>query len=297
MNLKIENRKSKIENRLGQALIEVFFIVVLFIFVGIMGYETGLLYYNVNTISSTLKQAAWAAAAGATDDEIFDLIEEADEILLKSALFEHHIENFAIEVWFQPVTLNTSRTAAAAVAAYSIAPTPCDTQLSPGSANRAAYVWRAQGYNIRVGLTYRAGYAAPYFDASPTFLINLPLSASEVINARNDQDRDGLADIYEPELFELMRFNDPAGYAAWLQVPVGTNGWRPFVHTDSPSHQTDDSDTNLDGDGVLDAVASEAGIGLFDFNNDGVEDKFDRGNNLLVHPRIGRNDYSLPICR
>jgi len=280
-------------SRSGQALIEVFFIVILFIFVGVMAYETGVLYYNVNTVSNSLKQAIWRAAVGAPDEEIMAAISDADAFLMKSALFEHRVEDFGIEVWIKPQNSAIEQ---------NIAPTPCDNLLSPAAAikagdpwpRRAAYVWRAHNLNIRVGLTYRAGYVAPYFQAAPTFLINLPLTASEPITARNDEDRDGLVDLYEQELFERWRQLSPATYAAPTAFTTSaSNQWRAYVHTDSRAHFTDDMDTNIDADSILDA-AEGPGIRPYDFDNDDITDMLDPKQNFLRHPRLGGNP--MPIC-
>lgn len=284
--------KPSTRSRSGQALIEVFFIVILFIFVGIMAYETGVMYYNVNAVSNSLKQAVWLASGGATDEKIMAAVADVDTYLMKSALFEHRIENFGIEVWIQSPGSNTE---------YNIAPTSCDNQLSPAPfpvvaaiPTRAAYVWRAHNLNIRVGLTYRAGYVAPYFGAAPTFLINLPLTASEPITARNDEDRDGLVDLYEQEFFSLA-------YTTWPPLALAAAGpWpgRPFHHTDSVAKNTDDLDSDIDGDGLANYVAAESGVFMFDRDNDGISDVLDPKSGHLRHPRLGmpNGGGAIPLC-
>jgi hypothetical protein len=264
----IRNRRSR-----GQALVELFFVILLFIFVGMMSYETGVMYYNVNQINNALKQAVWAASLGASDEEIIDIITNSDTSLLQSVFFDHYISNFAIEVWVQNPA-----------GEFDIAPTPNDHLLSPGTFNastrrRAAYIWRAQGLNIRLGLNYVAGYVSPYFGAAPVFKIDLPLSASQPIIDRNDEDHDGLVDLYEPEMF------------------VGVLGlpWIPFCHTDSGIGAVSDLYAyDRDQDDIPDTV--EEGYAMYDFDNDGLLDVYDPGstNNRLRHPRLGGNPVVWP---
>jgi Flp pilus assembly protein TadG len=257
----------------GQALVEIFFVILVFMFVGMMAYETGVMYYNVNQINNALKQAVWAASLGATDEEIIDTITNTDTSLLQSVFFDHYITNFAIEVWVQNQA-----------GEFDIAPTAGDALLSPGTFNaatarRAAYLWRAQGLNIRLGLNYVAGYVSPYFGATPVFKIDLPLSASQPIIDRNDEDHDGLVDLYEPEMF-----------ASVLNLP-----WIPFCHADSGANAVSDPYAyDRDQDNIPDTV--EAGYGMYDFDNDGILDVYDpgAGQNRLRHPRLGGNPVAWP---
>jgi len=246
----------------GQALIEVFFVILFFFFFGVMAYETGIMYYNVNQVSNSLKQAVWLASIGATDDEIMETIAEMDDALFRSAFFDHTIDNFAIEVWVPAQSGD-----------YHIAPTANDWRLTPGSSTRAAYLWRAHGMNVRIGLRYRAGYVAPYFGTHVLNLITINLVQSQPVLVRNDEDFDGLVDLYEPELFRHALVGDATHIA--------------LSHTDSFVRGSDFVGYDLDGDNTPDTA--EAGLSMFDFNNDGILDPFDPGpgRNLLRHPRLG----------
>ncbi len=277
----IENRKSQIRSRKssrGQALIEIFFVVLLFFFVGLMGYETAVLYYNVNQVNNALKQAVWVASMGATDEEIITFVTDVDSWLLKSAFMEHIVDDFAIEMWVQTPTGEVN-----------IAPTALDANFTPGTFNpatarRAAYIWRAQGLNIRLGLNYKIGYVSPYFGATPVFMVNIPLAASQPVIARNDEDHDGLVDIYEREL--------------WVQYS-GTIGYIPLSHTDTWVNSATDTTSDkfrydVDRDGRADTSTEEMGFGMYDYDNDGILDPFDPGtnHNWMRHPKLGGRPLS-----
>jgi hypothetical protein len=260
--------------RKGQALIEIFFVILFFFFFGVMAYEAGIMYYNVNQVSNALKQGVWLASIGATDDEIMDVISNVDRSLFRTVFFDHKIENFAIEVW-----VPTSG------GEHNIAPTANDWRLTPGSSRRAAYLWRAHGMNVRMGLTYKAGYVSPYFGTNALTLIEIALVQSQPVLVRNDEDIDGMVDLYEPEL----HLN---------QTVVGqTTGYDTYValsHTDSKARGSDFTGTDIDGDGIADM--NEAGLMMYDFNDNGILDPFDpgAGNNLLRHPRIGGRPANWP---
>jgi hypothetical protein len=102
---------------------------------------------------------------------------------------------------------------------------------------------------------------------------------------RNDEDIDGMVDLYEPEL----HLN---------QTVVGqTTGYDTYValsHTDSKARGSDFTGTDIDGDGIADM--NEAGLMMYDFNDNGILDPFDpgAGNNLLRHPRIGGRPANWP---
>jgi len=261
-------RKGK-RTKFGQALIEIIFVVLLFMFIGMMVYETGILYYNVNMVSNSLKQAVWLASLGATDEEIINVITAVDEHLLKSVFMEHQVSDFALEVW-----------AKTPGGEYDIAPLVSDDQFSPGTYNastrrRAAYIWRAQGLNVRLSLNYKIGYVSPYFGATPVILVTMPLSASQAVMVRNDEDHDGLVDLYEPELF-LPR--------------EGT--YTALCHTDSGG-VSDKLAYDIDNDAVPDT--DESGFSMYDYDNDYTLDIYDAGSgqNMIRHPNLGGNPISL----
>lgn len=257
-------------SRRGQALVELSFVVVIFMFVGMMGYETGVMYHNVNAVENGLKQAAWMASMGAQDEAIMATIANVDTYMMKSAWFDHRTEKFSIEVYIHDTN----------GAEFQIAPTQWDLYLTPAAANRAAYIWRANGMNIRMGLTYVAGYVAPYMGAEPLFRISLPLVASMPIAARNDEDMDGMVDLYEQELFVGVRTGVGVD-SGWIAQCHRDTGWY------SSSTASDRLNADIDGDSVSDM--SEAGYSRYDYNNDGLIDPWNRGpsNNLSRHPIIG----------
>jgi hypothetical protein len=234
------------------------------------------MYYNVNQVSNALKQGVWLASIGAPDDEIMEAISNVDQALFRTVFFDHKIEDFAIEVWASTPTGEVN-----------IAPTANDWRLTPGSRTRAAYLWRAHGMNIRMGLTYKAGYVSPYFGTNALTIIEIPLVQSQPVLIRNDEDRDGLVDLYEPE-FHLNQtvIGQQAGYDTFVAL----------CHTDSKARGSDFIGTDIDGDGRLDSSDSEAGLMMYDFNNDGVLDYRDPGvgRNLLRHPRIGGRPVNWP---
>lgn len=246
----------------GQALIEIFFVILFFFFFGVMAYESGIMYYNVNQVSNSLKQAVWLASIGATDDEILETVAAMDRALFRSVFFDHTIDNFAIEVWVPTAGGDVH-----------IAPTANDRRLTPGSARRAAYLWRAHGMNVRLGLRYRAGYVSPYFGAQALNIITINLSQSQPMLMRNDEDHDGLKDLYEPELFRNPLVGDATHIA--------------LSHTDSAARGSDFISPDLDGDNRPDTA--EVGLAMYDFNDNGFLDPFDpgRGRNWLRHPRLG----------
>ncbi|RMH58501.1 MAG: pilus assembly protein [Candidatus Hydrogenedentota bacterium] len=251
----------------GQALIELYFAIILFFFVSIALFEIAVVYHNVNTVNNALKQGAWVASMGGTDEDIAAAISDADTQVIHSSFFDHYVTNFAITVWTMTPTGEVQ-----------IAPQAIthDGGLSPGRPDRAAYVYRAQGNNIRLGVDYTAGFVSPFFGAEPVFKIDVPLVASQAIIAENDDDRDGLVDLYEPELF--------IGMADWPDTQ-----WMPIDHMDSGV--SDKASANIDGDTYADAV--EQGFALYDYDNDGWIDRNDPNDNLLKHPVIGGQKITL----
>lgn len=257
------------EGRRAQALIEIFFVTVLFMFVGMMGYEGGVMYHNVDVVHNALKQAAWVASMGAQDPDIEPIIADCDTQLLSSVFFDHLVSDFKIEV-FVPTPDGLQLYAPTSSDKFL---TGGETDPATGQYTRAAYVWRAFNMNIRLGLTYKFGYVSPYFGATPVSILSIPLSASQPITARNDEDRDGMVDIYEPEIFNGMFMMS----------------WAAENHTDSTLYgaalKSDKVNLDIDGDQLLDT--SEVGFGMYDYDNDGHLDNIDIGQNLMRNPILG----------
>lgn len=252
----------------GQAMIELYFIILLFFFIAIMVYEIAITYHNFNVVNNALKQGAWLAGMGAPDEDVLQVIANADTQIAKSLFFKHQVSNLAIEV----CVLTPS-------GEIQIAPTSKDIYLSPGSATRAAYIWRACGNNIRIGCQYKVAFSSLFFGADPVFSISVYLGTSQVIAARNDEDQDGLVDLYEPELFTGML----------------KETWVPFSHRDNGRSDLQiDSAANVDGDQFSDL--NETGLMVYDYDNDGWADNQDpdTGHNAMRHPILGGNKAVMP---
>lgn len=252
----------------GQALIELYFIILFMFFLAIGAYEVTILYHNFNVVENALKQAVWKGALGADDITIAQTIANADEAMGHSAYFWHRVSNFGVSVW---VPTPDGRE-------IFIAPQEAsrDGAFTGGTGSRAAYIYRAFNMNLRVGVTYHVAFSTLWFGTANVFAFSVPLTKSQPILARNDEDRDGLVDIYEPELFTQL---------------LGEDTWVPYDHLDNGV--SDALSTDDDGDGISDYL--EEGNANYDFNNNGILDPEDPGvgNNMLRHPIIGGNAASI----
>lgn len=281
----------------GQALIELLAVVVIFSFLGIATLEAAVLYRNLNVVSNGLKEATWAAAYGAHDREINRILDDMALNLLGGAFLAYTAESFVIEV-HQPAG-DTVRSE------NYIAPfddLTRDEVFSGGKRNqRAAYLYRAEGMSVRLGLLFEIGYFVPFFGTNQMISVRLPLAVAQPVAVRNDEDRDGLVDLYEPELF-----------VAALGLP-----WSPLSHIDfNDSEAADPQDTagenpvsdtparvwsNIDGDtlyDINDPPGAQGALVIFafnyDWNNDGIEDRYEAPaanaadtRTMINHPVIG----------
>lgn len=262
----LRRRRDASRGRKGQALIEIYFVVVLMLFIAVTLYEISIMYHNFNVVNNALKQAAWLASLGAPNEDIFAAVANADDQMGGSAFLGHYTKNFGLSVW---VPMNGKE--------VEIAPNSSskDVYFSGGQPNVAAYLYRAADNNVRVGFTYVVGISMMFFGTDPVFKVELPLTESMSIMAQNDEDWDGLVDLYEPELFRCIRNED-----TWVAVS----------HRDNAI--SDKASTNIDGDTNTDDV--EASFSIYDYDNDQWMDRNDNDTNLMRHPIIGGRKVVLP---
>lgn len=246
----------------GQAIVEMVVIVIFTLMIGIGIYETGVFLHNVSVLNAAVDHAATYASRGAPVQKIeAALIREAENLLIGAfSAQKFDTGGIIIEVW-NPRTGNK------------IAPTKHSEKFIPGRSRVAEYMFWAEGYEIRVGLNYRAGIYIPF--AGPVTTPFTVITSARVIQAVNDIDRDGMADQYEPE------------YVAHALTLAGDTDWQNPVHRDGIG-KLDGSDVDIDGDGT---IASTDGL-PYNFTNGGFEDKFSPGNNKLnYNPVIGPSGW------
>lgn len=264
----------------GQAIIEVAFSMILFLFIALLVYEGSIVIHNLNVINNCLKQAAWIGAMGAPDDDIMSAIASSETQLAKSGFFACRASDFGITVWTQTPT-----------GEIQLAPGNAsnDWNFSPGAPNRAAYIWRANNYNLRVGLKYYIAYSSTLYGVNPIFSFHVDLVSSQTIMGRNDEDRDGMVDLYEPELW----CGNLGGGNFYLWGYTDT----PLSHRDRGTSDTHGFGLDIDGDGLQDLFESnEAHYDFSIASGVGWMDKFDPDtpNNRLRNPLIGGEAVVLP---
>lgn len=312
-----DTRRLRARFRRGQALIEATVAIVLFIFIGIMGYEAAVLQHNLTLIQEAVRESAWVAARGGNDAVVMEMVSDAGTRLITGAFMSHAAFSFAMEVWTDTYGAYSLPWSAMIAPTYDVT---VDSTLSPGSRDRAAYLYRTQGMTIRIGVAYTMVVGAPFFGTFEPFKVRIPITASEPIVVRNDEDRDGMVDLYEQEPFarrgmlpqtpwgDYMNFGIPTANS-WGCWPIADNSspgdaftYFPYSHTDSGSFNggiltavSDEDISNIDGD----TLTNEGMIGNFeqydyDYDNDGTQDKFDyQASNgqdspqMLRHPRFG----------
>lgn len=244
----------------GQAQVEMLF-MILFLFAFMIGaYETSILFHNVIVLQSAVRSATWAASLGAPDKEIENIIYTRSANLIPSIFMKTYPEFLAIEIWsdVDNTTIN-------------IAPTAYYSSFTPKAKYRAEYIFRATNYNIRVGIPYTIGIHIPIIQQNLT--VKLTVLESFRIQVQNDEDHDGMVDLYEVEYFQGRRgegvnpYGDPLPSAAL---------WSPRSHNDS-SVLVGSATVDSDQDGKTD-YKEELGTfqnAHFDYDNDDVEDKLD----------------------
>jgi len=248
----------KSNNQGGQAMVEMILVVIISLMIGIGIYEAGAFLHNVSVLSAAVEHAATYASYGAPVEKVEEALIREGRNLLAGA-FSHQKfdpQGIIIEVW-NPVTREK------------IAPTEYSEEFRPYRSRIAEYMFWAAGYEIRVGLNYRAGVYIPF--AGPLTIPFTTIVSARTIQAANDIDRDGMVDHYEVE------------YIAQALAIEGDTTWKHPVHRDKTG-KIDGPDVDIDGDGMIAAEDEYP----YDFKNDGIEDKFAPGENRLdYNPVIG----------
>lgn len=284
--------------------------IVLFLFIGIMGYEAAILQHNLTLIQEAVRESAWVAARGGNDAVVQEMISDAGTRLVTGALMSHAAFEFGVEVWTDTYGAASLPWSSAIAPNYNAVGS--DSTFSPGARDRAAYLYRTQGMTIRIGVVYSMAIGAPLFGTFQTFKVRIPMTASEPIVVRNDEDRDGMVDLYEQEVFarrgrmpDVWNYALPSAssYGGWPQPDAGdVYAYFPYSHTDSGAYLggvlvavSDAAANDIDGDGT----SGETLIGNFeqydyDYDNDGISDKFDYtasngadSPQKLMHPVFG----------
>lgn len=273
-------RRAKARRRLrrGQALVEAMVGVVLFIYLGLMGYDIAILQHNLTLIQETTREAAWVGARQGSDERVLEMLEEAGRRLITGAFLTHDARDFGLEVWRSDTWAVTSE-------AWIMTGFGADTTFAPGARRHAPHVYRAQGYVLRLGLRYVISLGAPMFGVFRPFTVSIPIVANEPFTVRNDEDRDGLADLYEQEVFARAGLIQSSWrYCSWPTTAAGdTMAYFPFSHTDSGGYVggyiiavSDAASDNIDGDTLSnDLEANLWKHAMYDHDNDGVEDRHD----------------------
>jgi hypothetical protein len=256
----------------GQAMVELAFMIIILVALVLAIFELTVMYYNNSVLTNAVHQATWAAANGAQDDIIREVLVGKMQELLITGYVQHGIRINGIEVHNRECV------------DYSIvAPYPRDYEyFTPRATEDAAYMYRAEGYHIRLSLDYTIGFSIPFIGHAQT--LSVPIVQEARITTRNDLDRDGLVDTYEQEYY--CGLYDHALYALNTSVT-----WVPYSHVDHGV--VDMTGLDDDGDGWNDDVDSATVAGewwmyaKYDRNNDGQEDKFDiewRKHPSRLHP-------------
>ncbi len=249
----------------GQAIVELMLVVLLCLMIGIGIYETGAFLHNISVINQAVNNAAIYASWGAPISKIkATLVRETDNLLAGAFLAQKVSKQGVIVEVRNPKTDQM------------IAPLPGmafpfadHTELSPGKKNVAEYIFWAQRYEIRVGIVYRIGIYIPFL--GPITATN-PIVGSHTIQAPNDMDRDGLADSREAEY--VLYYLDQTSDTPWVHP----------MHRDGTGQLDTAGNADPDGDGT--SLGNDNFP--YDFDNDGVEDKFDHGDNRLnQNPVVG----------
>ncbi|MGM0380494.1 MAG: TadE/TadG family type IV pilus assembly protein [bacterium] len=246
----------------GQALVEMVVIVIISLMIGIGIYEAGVFLHNVSVLNAAVDHAATYASRGAPVEKIEAALIREGRNLLVGAFSQQEFdpEGIIIQVW-NPAT------------GEKLAPTQNSEYFLPRRKRVAEYMFWAEGYEIRVGLNYKAGIYIPF--AGPVTIPFTTVTSARTIQAANDIDRDGMVDHYE------------AQYVAHVLKEVEDMKWKHPVHRDETG-EIDSRDVDIDGDGTV----SSSDDYPYDFNNDGREDKYSPGDNRLnYNPVVGPSGW------
>jgi len=285
----MRNKKTLVES--GQAMVE-FIVVVMFCLIFMIGsYEVGILFHNYTVMSGAMRDAAWATSLGAPDDVVMQLVLDETKNLFVTGFLNYDVSEdigLAIEVWNDNYDIAPSPSIWSNHASYNgYWPEPWMgnkgdvSGFADKTLRRSEYIFRAEGYNIRVGMVLVIGFYIPVLQQVSVY--RQTVTASQRIQVKNDLDEDGMVDIYEPEWF-------------WGQKAEGAL-WRPYSHRDGAPpngiylpngyYLDDEDDTDNDGDGTQNNLESSPSYNYrYDYDNDGITDKFDTGNRIR-NPLIG----------
>ena len=253
----------------GQAMVELAFMIVLLVSLVLGIFEFTVMYYNTSVATNAIHQASWAAANGAEDRVINNILFTKLKEALVTAYIVHHFTDPTIKVY------NRFNRDYPDVAPYS----NDHLYFTPHDPGRAGYVFRAEGYHVNVAMDYRVGFSFPFLGYIQTMTI--PIVEETRILAHNDLDRDGMVDCYEQEFYHGIW-----GRGVLADTTIAADSmhlaWRPYAHTDG--WRDDISGTNADGDAwydPYDTTVYEGGVRVwsitarYDRNDDGIEDKYD----------------------
>ncbi len=234
----------------GQALVELVAIIIICLLMAFGIFELGAYLHNISVLHRSTDNASLYASYGAPIERIKEVFElESANLLSTPFLYQQlDLDQLFVEIW-NPYSGEK-------IAPLDSTDFPFDKpRLEPAIEGVASYLFWAQGYEIRVGLAYRVGIYIPFLGP---LALSRPIGSTRVIQTSNDLDRDGLVDAWEP------------GYLLYYLDQTGDTEW---IH---PSH--------LDYTGQFDADINVD----YDYNNSGIENKFDAGNNLLYqNPAVG----------
>lgn len=248
----------------GQALVELMFVVIFCFILGVGIFETGALVNNLSIMNTAMETAANHAAAGAPYERIQEVAVRESVNLMSGPFLAQTVseDGIIVEVWHPE---RNHKLGADDQNGTGYRP-HCNDWLLPRRASVSPYIFWSQGYEIRVGINYKIGFYLPFLG---TVDLDMLISESKTIDAENDLDRDGLNDHYEVE------------YVQWAMRQDGAGNWVHPVHRDGTGNFTT-SAADFDGDGVSNDDLP------FDFDNDGTEDKLDKGDNQLQYnPLMG----------
>lgn len=246
----------------GQALVELLFVILFCFILGVGIFEAGVLINNLSIMNTAMDTTAKYAAAGAPYDKLQDVVLRESTNLLSGASLVQDIsdEGLVVTIWHpeKGVLLGSGRS-------------QCKTIFIPNHKSATPYLFWAEGYEIRVGAQYAVGFKLPFLGP---ITVDTVVWGSQLVDAENDLDRDGLRDQYETE------------YVQWAMAEENAGAWLHPVHRDGTGAFTTNPSTDVDGDGVSNDDLP------YDFDNDGVEDKLDNGDNLLSYnPLVGPDGW------
>lgn len=255
----------------GQALVELLAVIVICFMLAVGIYEAGAVFHNVAVVNKALSSAAGYAAQGAPYPVIQNFVVEEAENLLSGAFLTQRVspKGLILEVW-NPRTNTKLGAHSTSGMTYR---DQCELVFPPGRDTVTPYLFWTQGFTVRVGIEYQVGIYLPFLGP---ITLDTVLAQTKVIQTHNDSDRDGLADEREAE------------YVQWGLLQDGDTTWKHPRHRDQVEFYDSDNNVDVDGDGV----DLEPDPEPYDFDNNGIEDRFDKSDNLLrYNPLIGPDGW------